>query len=138
MSEDTSDAEPRWDSTKDAGVNILQAQDAAAAAVAVAPRVSKEDIEAKIAAVHYINAGQASAYIEGRDWTGERTSIDLLTICVLVMQNGFTVVGESACASPENYDKELGEQIAYRKAFDEAWKLEGYLLREHLHQAPAS
>jgi hypothetical protein len=56
-----------------------------------------------------------------------------LTVCCLVLRNGFTVTGESACASPENFDKELGEQIAYRNAKDKIWALEGYLLKQKLY-----
>ena len=56
-----------------------------------------------------------------------------LTVCCLVLKNGFTVTGESACASPENFDKELGEQIAYRNAKDKIWALEGYLLKQKLY-----
>ena len=56
-----------------------------------------------------------------------------LTICVLTLRNGFTVVGESACASPENFNKELGEHIARDNALNKIWLLEGYLLREFIH-----
>lgn len=57
-----------------------------------------------------------------------------LTICVLTLVNGFTVTGESACASPENFDKSLGQKYAYENAFNKLWKLEGYLLKEKLYQ----
>ena len=57
---------------------------------------------------------------------------DVLTVCVLTLRNGFTVTGESACASPENYDKEIGEKIARENARDKIWPLEGYLLKERL------
>lgn len=59
---------------------------------------------------------------------------DVLTVCVITLQNGFTVTGESACASPENYDKDIGEQIAFNNARDKIWQLEGYLLKEKLYQ----
>ena len=55
---------------------------------------------------------------------------DVLTVCVLTLKNGFTVTGESACASPENYDQEIGEKIAFENARDKIWVLEGYLLKE--------
>ena len=55
-----------------------------------------------------------------------------LTVCCLTLKNGFTVTGESACASPENFNKELGERIAYDKAKSKIWMLEGYLLKEYL------
>lgn len=59
---------------------------------------------------------------------------DVLTVCVITLQNGFTVTGESACASPENYDQNIGEQIAFGNARDKIWQLEGYLLKEKLYQ----
>ena len=58
---------------------------------------------------------------------------DVLTVCVLTLRNGFTVTGESACASPENFNQEIGEQISYKQALDKVWMLEGYLLKERLH-----
>lgn len=56
----------------------------------------------------------------------------VLTVCCLTLENGFTVTGESACASPENFNEELGRKIAYNNARDKIWALEGYLLRERL------
>ena len=55
-----------------------------------------------------------------------------LTLCVLTLKNGFTVTGESACASPENFNKELGERIARDNAKNKIWALEGYALRNEL------
>lgn len=55
-----------------------------------------------------------------------------LTVCVLTLANGFTVIGESACASPENFDTELGRKIARDNAKQKIWALEGYALRERL------
>ncbi|AZB54446.1 hypothetical protein EBL89_03580 [Cereibacter sphaeroides] len=59
-------------------------------------------------------------------------ALGLLTFCVLVLRNGFTVTGESACASPKNFDPEIGRKIARENARAKIWALEGYLLREHL------
>ena len=53
-----------------------------------------------------------------------------VTVCCLVLQNGYTVTGMSACASPENFDRELGQKIARDKAAQEIWQLEAYLLKE--------
>ena len=55
-----------------------------------------------------------------------------LTVCCLTLLNGFTVTGESACASPENFDKEIGQEIAYDTAVKKVWMLEGYLLKQKL------
>ncbi len=58
-----------------------------------------------------------------------------LTVCCLTLQNGFTVTGESACASPENFDSEIGQKIARDNARNKIWMLEGYLLKQKLSQA---
>ena len=55
-----------------------------------------------------------------------------LTVCCLTLQNGFTVTGESACVSPENFDAEIGRTIARNNARDKIWALEGYLLKSKL------
>lgn len=55
-----------------------------------------------------------------------------LTVCCLTLTNGFTVTGESACASPENFDAELGQKIARENARQKIWALEGYALRNRL------
>ena len=55
-----------------------------------------------------------------------------VTLCVLTLQNGFVVTGESACADPKNFDEEVGKQVAYRRAFEKIWQLEGYLLKQRL------
>lgn len=59
---------------------------------------------------------------------------DVLTVCVITLVNGFTVTGESACASPENYNQEIGEKIAYDNAREKIWPLEGYLLKQRLFE----
>jgi hypothetical protein len=55
-----------------------------------------------------------------------------LTICCLTLKNGFNVTGESACASPENFDADLGRRIARTNATQKIWALEGYLLKARL------
>lgn len=56
----------------------------------------------------------------------------LLTFCVLVLRNGFTVTGESACASPENFNAEIGRHVARENAVAKVWPLMGYALKERL------
>lgn len=62
-------------------------------------------------------------------------ALGLLTFCVLVLKNGFTVTGESACASPENFDAEIGRKIARQNAVQKIWPLMGYALKERLGAA---
>lgn len=57
------------------------------------------------------------------------------TACLLTLENGYTVLGESACASPENFNAELGRKIARDNAKNKIWALEGYLLRQKLHDS---
>jgi hypothetical protein len=57
-----------------------------------------------------------------------------LTVCCLTLRNGFTVTGESACADPALFDAERGRQIAREKAKQKIWALEGYLLKQSLHE----
>ena len=80
-----------------------------------APRLNPEKIDRVIESAEY--------YVFG----------GVLTVCCLTLSNGFKVTGESSCASPENFDKEIGEKIAYAKAKDKIWALEGYLLKEKLY-----
>jgi hypothetical protein len=101
-----------------------------------APRVTPADIEANIATEHYFTAMDG---VVGRAdcpsiVAGVPTSspLDLLTFCVLVLRNGFTVTGESACASPDNFDAEIGRKIARQNAINKVWPLMGYELRSKL------
>ncbi len=96
-----------------------------------APRVTPADIEANIAGEYYFTA--ADGCVGNVDESGDiPLSLNLLTFCVLVMRNGFTVTGESACASPENFDAELGRKIARQNAVGKMWPLMGYALKERL------
>ena len=62
----------------------------------------------------------------------------MLTVCCLTLANGFNVVGESACASPENFNAELGQKIARDHARNKIWALEGYRLKQHLFDQAAA
>jgi hypothetical protein len=82
-----------------------------------------------------LHAGQAKEMFEHAIGKPEvPQSLGLLTFCVLVLRNGFTVTGESACASPENFDAELGRKIAYGNAVQKLWPLMGYALKQKLHE----
>lgn len=85
---------------------------------ATAPRVTPEKLLAVIRDVQFLYVG-------------------LLTICVITLKNGFTVTGQSACVSPENYRKHIGDKIAQDNAENEIWPLEGYLLAQKLYEANA-
>ena len=83
-----------------------------------APRITPADIEANITSEFYFTASDGVEGASGHRPNGVRasTALVLLTFCVLVLRNGFTVTGESACASPENFNAEIGRQIARQNA----------------------
>lgn len=97
-----------------------------------APRITPADVEANIATEWYINAGTGVVPDSFQPPVNASSPLNLLTICVLVLKNGFTVTGESACASPENYNQEIGRKIARQKAVEKIWPLMGYELRSQL------
>lgn len=102
-----------------------------------APRVTPADIEAEIASTFYFTAnhGVHGEYLSRPgDFAGVPvpTALHLLTFCVLVLKNGFTVTGESACASPENFDAEIGRRIARENAVNKVWPLLGFRLRDQI------
>lgn len=98
-----------------------------------APRITPDDLKANIASEHYFTA--ADGVMADKTVAGAPQSLSLLTFCVLVLQNGFTVTGKSACASPENFDAEIGRKIARDDAIQQVWPLMGYALKEQLHRA---
>lgn len=109
-----------------------------------APRVTPDDIEVNIASEHYFSAldgvmsqgGSGFQHILPPIGPDPAVSLGLLTFCVLVLKNGFTVVGKSACASPENFDAELGRKYAREKAIDNCWDVMGYELKSKLAAVP--
>jgi hypothetical protein len=103
-----------------------------------APRLTPADIDAQITDEYYLNFGDAVEALWDKDPAIAPLNVPAhpaaktLTICVLVLRNGFAVTGESNCASPENYDAEIGRKIARDNARNKIWPLEGYRLRSKL------
>ena len=82
-----------------------------------APSVTTELIESEIAKEIYSHI--------------ERTNV---TVAVLVMRSGYSVVGHSACVSDANFDAELGKKIARQHAIDQCWALFGFRLASQLQE----
>lgn len=92
-----------------------------------APRITPGDIEMNIASEVSFVAGSVLKDVPIHD------NLNLLTFCIITLKNGFTVTGESACASPKNFDAELGRKIARQNAISKVWPLMGYALKEKMH-----
>lgn len=112
-----------------------------------APRITPQDIEEAISSEHYFTADEGNfgrhylrtiddngGVIDIEAQTNHAPALKLLTFCVLVLKNGFTVTGESACASPENFDAEIGKKVARENAVQKIWPLMGYELKSQLSQ----
>lgn len=101
-----------------------------------APRVTPEMLDAEIASEHYFTAldGVDGHFRGGPEAQGvsHASTLGCMTFCVLVLRNGFTVTGESACASPENFNWEIGKKIAKSNARDKIWPFLGFRLRDQI------
>lgn len=91
---------------------LTDAQRDEALAASPKPRVMKEDIEARIVKIEYLRIGET------------------VTVCNIVLDNGYSVRGESACVNPENYNEAIGNRYAHDSAFNKLWPLFGFLLAE--------
>jgi hypothetical protein len=80
------------------------------------PKVTEEQMKKRISSVYFTRLPGGTT-----------------TICQITLDNGFTVIGDSACVSPETYIQTLGESIAYKSAFDKLWFLFGFLLKENIY-----
>lgn len=99
-----------------------------------APRVLPAHLDEQIASCHFFTAHEG-VYGAGSEEAVPPAELQLLTFCVLVLRNGFTVTGESACASPENFDKQIGQRIAKANATQKLWNLLGFQLKQQLYEA---
>lgn len=108
-------------------MSSLEVTDRESAAVATHPRVTLADIEAAIGARYDL---RGSDFLPGD--VPSHPSLDILAVCILVMNNGFAIIGKAAPASPENFNRELGKKFAYEDAVRQLWPLMGYALRDKL------
>lgn len=106
----------------------LEVGDAIAAEGATAPRVTLGGMKGRIREEHYLVAGDALP----DSAIGADSPLNVLTLCFLVLDNGWTLLGKSAPASADNFDPDKGKLFAYEDALRQLWPLEGYLLRDRL------
>lgn len=109
----------------------LEATEAMCARDRAAPRVSLQDIENAIVHKHFTIANKTLPG-DVPALTFADSALSVMTLCFLVMRNGFVVVGKAAPASPDNFNAELGQKLAYENAVHQVWPLMGYALRDRL------
>jgi hypothetical protein len=83
-------------------------------------KVTKEYMESRIKHVTYLH---------------HSASLPTLTVCAIILDNGYHVLGESACVDPINFDPKIGQSLAYQNAFNKLWPLFGFLLAECRYNA---
>lgn len=80
-----------------------------------APRLTPSDIDSAISTVSYTTLPSGK-----------------VMVCEIILRNGYSVRGEAATVSKENFDEEIGKEVSFKNAREKIWQLEGYLLQEML------
>lgn len=101
---------------------------------ATGPRVTKDELEANVSAHAVFNAYEAITALG----MPAMESTKLLTLAVVTTENGFSLVGESACAWPDNYDQDIGQRLALENAKNKLWGLMGYHLKQQLFEGESA
>lgn len=99
--------------------------------------MNENEVEARSAELN-LNAPRATPALVDAEIAGSQFHVfpgTTLTVCAITLKNGFIVTGISASVSPQNFDKYIGESLAYAEARDKIWPLLGFRLREQAFQA---
>lgn len=97
-------------------------------------KVTTDLIESKIVGKYYFNLGEAVKSTVKDVSSSDLARMSVVTTCVLVLDNGFTITGKSTCVDPAIYDEALGQKYAYEDAVDKVWELEGYVLANQMKE----
>lgn len=114
--------------TMKGGLPGLALQDGVEAADALTPevpaeRVTIDEVEACITDTAYMNVGSIFFRSPG-------DPLNNLTLCILTLDNGFTIVGKSACVDPKLFDEAKGRELARADAVRQAWSYLGFRLAD--------
>lgn len=101
------------------------------------PGLTSADIEANIVSQHFFTASEGVYGAERKPIKPSPRSghvlgdypLALVTFCVLVLRNGFTVAGESYCADPAKFDADIGKAEARDNAIQKVWAFMTYAQR---------
>ena len=85
------------------------------------PIIPHEEVLSYIAEEHYYTLDKAVDSGFNR--------LRLTTVCVLILKNGFVLIGTSATNNADKFDFELGKKYAKEKAINELWGMLAFQLR---------
>lgn len=112
-------------------------QEIVACGANVAPRITPADIEANIASEYYFTAEDGvtgAEHFKNLPHCVYESSLGQITICVLVLKNGFKAIGvNEGPVDPANFNAEIGRKVARTKAVDDVYKVMGYELKTRLN-----
>ncbi len=111
----------------------LKSAEAECAEGRTAPRVTLLDITSAIAGVWYVNGNELLEASLTPFTDEQEATTEILTVCLCLMDNGFTVIGKSAPMSAENFDRELGRKLAYEDCVRQLWPLMAFARKDFLH-----
>lgn len=116
---------PSSDTAQVVGSMAHNVSDALAARDAQGKRVTLKGIQDRIESCVFINAAEAAGL-------GPRHPLACLTLALVTLDNGWTVVGKSACADPANFDPEKGKRFAIDDAIEQLWAPMAFELKERM------
>jgi len=93
-------------------------------------RITLAYMEAGIAEKHFFMLGDALFRVGAIKAPVDQHPAAVMTMCVLVMRNGWVVVGKTAPVDPANFNRDLGEQFAYDDAVKQLWPLYAFAHKE--------
>jgi hypothetical protein len=118
------------------GTSIPPTASASSTPTAVAPSAAPTtDVPQSVTLDRITSKIKSALYVFGKDAFPNNPAFSTLTFCGMVLQNGFIIIGKSACVDPKKFNEEDGKIYAYKDAFEQIWQLEGYLLKQEIYQA---
>lgn len=112
-------------------------------------QVTKEMVENEIVSVNYFTGSQGLAganfaelfpcsdnnheLVEetAKAYREANSRLNILTICVLTVKNGFTFVGTSVPIDFKAFDEKKGREIARERAVEQVWKFLGFRILDN-------
>lgn len=89
-------------------------------------RVTLDYMKSEIQQIYYISGTSIARHADFTDYKSKALNegdLQVMTLCMIMMRNGFMVFGKSSPISPQNFDQALGRKFAYEDAVRQLWPL---------------